>query len=83
MKSVTGVTREGGISSRCCEDNGLKFLSFSIVDRSVPASLSEFDGLLDAVTEYLSEGKAVVVHCWGGGGRSSVLCAYSEWAFSR
>jgi|SRR5215472_7389994 len=70
-------TEEWGLldESRCCEDNGLNFLSFPIVDRSVPASLSEFDGLLDAVREYLREGKAVVVHCWGGVGRSSVIAA--------
>jgi protein-tyrosine phosphatase len=61
--------------SRRCEDNGLKFLSFPIEDRSVPTSLSEFDGLIDSVTDYLREGKAVVVHCWGGVGRSSVIAA--------
>jgi hypothetical protein len=47
--------------SRCCEHNGLTFLSFPIVDRSVPASVSEFDELIDSVTEYLRKGKAVVV----------------------
>jgi protein-tyrosine phosphatase len=60
---------------RCCQDNGLTFLSFPIENRSVPASLSEFDALLDSVTEYLRKGKAVVVHCWGGVGRSSVIVA--------
>jgi protein-tyrosine phosphatase len=70
-------TEEWGLvdESRCCHDNGVKFLSFPIVDRSVPASLSEFDGLIDSVTEYLREGKAVVIHCWGGVGRSSVIAA--------
>jgi protein-tyrosine phosphatase len=70
-------TEEWGLrdESRCCEDNGLKFLSFPIEDRSVPTSLREFDGLIDSVTEYLREGKAVVVHCWGGVGRSSVIAA--------
>jgi protein-tyrosine phosphatase len=70
-------TEEWGLvdESRCCHDNGVKFLSFPIGDRSVPASLSEFDGLIDSVTEYLSEGKAVVIHCWGGVGRSSVIAA--------
>jgi protein-tyrosine phosphatase len=70
-------TEEWGLvnESRCCQDNGLKFLSFPIEDRSVPASVSEFDELIDSVTEYLREGKAVVVHCWGGVGRSSVIAA--------
>jgi protein-tyrosine phosphatase len=70
-------TEEWGLrgESRCCEDNGLKFLSFPIEDRSLPTSLSEFDGLIDSVTDYLREGKAVVVHCWGGVGRSSLIAA--------
>jgi protein-tyrosine phosphatase len=66
-----GLLEEG----RCCEDTGLKFFSFPIEDRSVPATLSEFDVLLDSVTEYLRKGKAVVIHCWGGVGRSSVIAA--------
>jgi protein-tyrosine phosphatase len=70
-------TEEWGLleESHYCEDNGLKFLSFPIEDRSIPTSLSEFDGLIDSVTDYLREGKAVVVHCWGGVGRSSVIAA--------
>jgi hypothetical protein len=50
----------------------LTFLSL-IDDRSVPTSVSEFDEVIDSVTEYLREGKAVVVHCWGGVGRSSIV----------
>jgi protein-tyrosine phosphatase len=70
-------TEEWGLleERRCCEDGGMTFVSFPIEDRSVPTSLSEFDGLIDSVTEYLREGKAVVVHCWGGVGRSSVIAA--------
>jgi protein-tyrosine phosphatase len=70
-------TEEWGLldESRCCENNGLTFLSFPIEDRSVPTSVSEFDELLDSVTEYLRKGKAVMVHCWGGVGRSSVIVA--------
>jgi protein-tyrosine phosphatase len=52
----------------------LTFLSL-IEDRSVPTSVSEFDEVIDSVTEYLRKGKAVVVHCWGGVGRSSVIAA--------
>ena len=70
-------TEEWGLrdESLCCEDNGLKFLSFPIEDRSVPTSLSEFDELIDSVTDYLRDGRAVVVHCWGGVGRSSVIAS--------
>jgi hypothetical protein len=80
-------TEEWGLrdESRCCEDNGLKFLSFPIEDRSVPTSLSEFDGLIDSVTEYLREGKAVVVLLGRGWTLLSDcgLCAHSERTFGR
>lgn len=66
-----GLLEEG----HCCQSNGLEFLSFPIEDRSVPASLSEFDGLLNSVTDYLRNGKAVGVHCRAGIGRSSMIVA--------
>ena len=60
---------------QCCQNYGLEFLSFPIEDRSVPASFSEFDGLLNSVTDYLRNGKAVGVHCRAGIGRSSMIVA--------
>ena len=54
-----GLLREG----QCCKDNGLGFHAFPIDDRSVPSSLDEFDRLLDSITDYLRQGKAVGVHC--------------------
>ena len=61
--------------SRCCQNYGLEFLSFPIEDRSVPASFSEFDGLLNSLTDRLRKGKAVGVHCRAGVGRSSMIVA--------
>jgi len=61
--------------SRCCQNYGLEFLSFPIEDRSVPASFSEFDGLLNSLTDRLRKGKAVGVHCRAGIGRSSMIVA--------
>jgi len=64
--------------SQCCQNNGLEFLSFPIEDRSVPASFSEFDGLLKSITEFLRNCKAAGVHCRAGGagiGRSSMIVA--------
>ena len=61
--------------SRCCQNYGLEFLSFPIEDRSVPASFSEFDGLLNSLTDHLRKGKAVGVHCRAGIGRSSMIVA--------
>jgi len=61
--------------SQCCQNNGLEFLSFPIEDRSVPASFSEFDGLLKSITEFLRNCKAAGVHCRAGIGRSSMIVA--------
>ena len=49
--------------------------SFFIKNRSVPASFSEFDGLLNSLTDRLRNGKAVGVHCRAGIGRSSMIVA--------
>jgi len=61
--------------SQCCQNYGLEFLSFPIEDRSVPTSFSEFDGLLNSLTDHLRKGKAVGVHCRAGIGRSSMIVA--------
>jgi protein-tyrosine phosphatase len=61
--------------SQCCQNYGLEFFSFPIEDRSVPASFSEFDGLLDSLTDRIRKGKAVGVHCRAGIGRSSLIVA--------
>ncbi len=66
-----GLTEE----SQWCQRSGVEFLSFPIEDRSVPDSLSKFNGLLRSVTEYLRNGKAVAVHCRAGIGRSSMIVA--------
>lgn len=60
---------------RCCQNYGLAFLSFPIEDRSVPASFTEFDELLNSVSDHLRNGKAVGVHCRAGIGRSSMIVA--------
>ena len=67
-----GLLEEEG---HCCQSNGLEFLSFPIEDRSVPPSFNEFDDLLNSVTAYLRNGKAVGVHCRAGIGRSSMIVA--------
>ena len=78
VSALTAVeTEELGLleESRCCRSSGLEFVSFPIEDRSVPASLSEFNDLLDSVMESLRKGKAVAVHCRAGIGRSSIIAA--------
>jgi protein-tyrosine phosphatase len=61
--------------SRCCQTRGIEFLSLPIEDRSVPNSSAEFNELVDSVARFLREGKAVVVHCRAGIGRSSMIVA--------
>ena len=66
-----GLLEEGPF----CQSTGLEYLSFPIEDRSVPSSFSEFDKLLKTVSDYLSNGRAVGVHCRAGIGRSSMIVA--------
>ena len=61
--------------TQLCRNSGLEFISIPIEDRSVPGSLSEFRGLIHALTEYLRNGKVVAVHCRAGIGRSSMIVA--------
>lgn len=58
-----------------CAEAGIEFLSFPIVDRSVPTSFRETDAFLNVLENRLSNGKNVVVHCRAGIGRSSLLAA--------
>jgi len=71
--------------SQCCQNYGLEFFSFPIENRSVPASFSEFDGLLNSLTDRIRKGKAVGVHCRAGM-RTFVndcrVCFNSGWTFS-
>lgn len=58
----------------CCEQN-IEFFSFPIVDRSVPASLSEFSCFAKKVASLLHKNKSIVIHCRQGVGRAGLLAA--------
>jgi len=58
-----------------CGDCGLCFISFPIPDRGVPFSVAEAGHTVDLILEELWAGKAVVVHCRMGIGRSSLIAA--------
>lgn len=45
---------------------GIRFISFPIPDRSVPASLPDAVGLLREIAKALREGRNVAVHCRQG-----------------
>ena len=68
---------------RCCQNYGLAFLSFPIEDRSVPSSFTEFDDLLNSVSDHLRNGKAVGVHCRAGIGRRMRSTESATWARHR
>jgi protein-tyrosine phosphatase len=60
---------------RLCGDCGLRFISFPIPDRGVPFSTAEAGRTLGLILEELWTGKAVVIHCRMGIGRSALIAA--------
>jgi Predicted protein-tyrosine phosphatase len=54
---------------------GMKFISFPIEDRQVPASASEVTSVLEAINSGLASGKNLVIHCRQGIGRSGLMAA--------
>jgi len=67
--------KELGLSQeeKLCVINGLSFISFPIVDRSVPTSKTDFLKLITKLSEYLNNGKNVGVRCRQSVGRSSLI----------
>jgi protein-tyrosine phosphatase len=55
------------------EGHGLRFRSFPVDDRAVPASKLEFAGLLTDLSRQLETGQTVAVHCRQGIGRSALV----------
>jgi protein-tyrosine phosphatase len=68
---------ELGLSTEAqeCTQSGLIFISFPIEDRSLPTDQVKFDLLVDQLLQYSRNGKAIVVHCRAGIGRSSLIAA--------
>lgn len=57
------------------EQRGMRFLTFPIPDRDVPASGSAFRELVSTVSSELSVGRNVAVHCRQGIGRAGLVAA--------
>ena len=57
------------------ESKGVRFISFPIPDRGVPASTREALSLFSTIAAALEEGKNVAVHCRQGIGRSGLVAA--------
>jgi protein-tyrosine phosphatase len=58
-----------------CRNDRLSFVSFPIVDRSVPVSQVEAMRLIERLDNELSQGKNVLVHCRQGVGRAGLIAA--------
>ncbi len=58
-----------------CSGHGIRFRSFPIPDRDVPASTAAFLRFLETLHEDLLASRSIVAHCRAGIGRSSLLLA--------
>ena len=58
---------------RLCRVNGIEFVSFPIVDRSVPSSVEAFSEQVIKLAEQLADGKNIAVHCRQGIGRAALV----------
>ena len=64
-----------GEEENVCKANQIDFISFPIVDRSVPGSVQATKALADSVLANLRSGMNVAIHCRAGIGRSSLVAA--------
>ncbi len=63
-----GLALEGDLATAA----GLRFISFPIPDRGLPASRPAASALFRQVADELDAGRNVGVHCWQGIGRSGL-----------
>ena len=56
-----------------CRVNNIEFVSFPIVDRSVPSSVEAFSKQVIKLAERLADGKNIAVHCRQGIGRAALV----------
>jgi hypothetical protein len=56
-----------------CTANGIEFVSFPVVDRSVPSSVKAFSNLITHLAQQLANGMDVAVHCRQGIGRAALV----------
>jgi len=57
------------------ENLGMRFVSFPIADRGVPAGYRDFSAFADELAKEVQGGRGVVVHCRAGIGRSGITAA--------
>ena len=64
-----GLADEGEL----CRANGIEYVTFPIIDRTVPSSMEAFSDLVTALAELLANGKNLAVHCRQGVGRAALV----------
>ena len=69
--SDLGLTDESELAGEL----GIQFISYPIPDYDVPVSATTFRGLIHQLSDLLSSGKSIGIHCRQGIGRSSLLAA--------
>ena len=62
-----------GDEEMLCRANGIEYISFPIVDRSIPPSLAAFSDQMLKLAEQLAHGKNIAVHCRQGIGRAALV----------
>jgi protein-tyrosine phosphatase len=58
-----------------CHDQGITYLSFPILDRSIPPFSAGTFAVLEQLNASLSKGKHVALHCRQGLGRAALMAA--------
>ena len=56
-----------------CRATGIEFVSFPIIDRTVPSSMEAFSDLVTGLAVQLANGKNIAVHCRQGIGRAGLV----------
>ena len=75
LESSESLELELQQEAQLCAQAGMDFLSFPIVDRNVPDSMKSFTGFTRRLSQELTSGKTIMIHCRQGIGRSSLLAA--------
>ena len=68
---ISGLADEPGL----CRDLGLEFQQFPITDHGLPDSEDAFVDLIDRLHAESQRDRAIVVHCFAGIGRSTLVAA--------
>ncbi|MFZ0633596.1 MAG: hypothetical protein WA399_15290 [Acidobacteriaceae bacterium] len=66
-----GLTEEGRIAGQL----GIRFISYPITDREIPADLASFRALVNELRDLVRSGYRIGAHCRGCIGRATVLLA--------